>query len=127
MELLLALLAQANEPFSFRFVVQPIMALLLGLRDARLDAKAGSRPYLLSLFERGQPARTRLKEGMRAVALPFAIAVVLDGVVQLLAGDRVRLWHAVVIGILLIGLPYVLARGLGNRALSARRKRRAAG
>lgn len=120
------LLGLANEPFSFRFVVQPALALLLGLRDARLDAAAGKPPYFLSLFVAREQRRDRLREGVRAIAIPLVIAVGLDSVVQYLVAGRVHLWHAVVIGALLIAVPYVGARGLGNRAFAAQRRRRPA-
>jgi hypothetical protein len=125
MEALVALLlGQANAPFSFRFVVQPALALIIGLRDARLDAKAGKPPYFFSLFVERHLRRDRLREGARAIALPLAIAIALDSVVQYLVASRVHLWHAVVVGALLIALPYVTARGFGNRALTASRRRR---
>ena len=82
--------AQVRAPFSFRFVVQPLLAILLGLRDAKLDARAGSRPFLLSLLRGRLDRRERLKEGLRAIAVPFAVAILLDGVVQLLVDGWVR-------------------------------------
>ena len=37
-------------PGSFRFIFQPIVAILLGMRDGLLDARAGRPPYLYSLL-----------------------------------------------------------------------------
>lgn len=122
----LAATAQANEPLSFRYVVQPTIAILLGLRDARLDVLGGRRPYLLSLFEGRTIHRDRLKAGARAVAVPFLVAVAMDAIVQILLDGRFRVGHALVFGSLLIAVPYVAARGIGGRLLAARRRRRIA-
>jgi hypothetical protein len=40
------LLARLSGPGAFRFVLQPLVAVLLGIRDGRADAKAGRPPYL---------------------------------------------------------------------------------
>src|SRR5215510_16070968 len=37
-------------PGRFRFVLQPAVAILLGIRDGLLDARAGRPPYLYSLL-----------------------------------------------------------------------------
>ncbi len=104
-------------PFSARFVVQPLLAILLGLRDAKLDAAAGAPPYVIGLLRSPGGRLERLKEGARAVAKAFAVAVVIDAIVQWLVDGRVGVVSAIATGLLLIGVPYILARGLGNRAL----------
>lgn len=110
-------LASERGPFSARFVIQPLLALLLGLRDAKLDVAAGAPPYVIGLLRSPGDRRERLKEGAIAVAKPFAVSVVLDAIVQWLVAGRVGVLAAFGTGLLLIGVPYVLARGLGNRAL----------
>lgn len=114
------LLALGDAPLSFRFVVQPALALLLGLRDGRMDVRAGRRPFFLCLFEPGR--RNRLTAALRAIAVPFAMAIAADALVQQAVSGRVRIDHAVVIGFLLIAVPYVAARGLSNRAISRSRR-----
>ena len=37
-------------PGRFRFVLQPVVAILLGIRDGLLDARAGRPPYLYNLL-----------------------------------------------------------------------------
>lgn len=110
-------LASGSEPFSARFAVQPLLAVLLGLRDAKLDVASGAPPYVFGLLCGRGSRQERLAEGAKAVAKPFGVAVVLDGIVQFLVDGRVGVVAAIGTGLLLIGVPYVLARGLGNRAL----------
>jgi len=110
-----------DQPFSFRFIVQPLLAILLGLRDGKRDATDGKPPYAFSLLTNRLDRRVLAKEGLRTVALPLMVAIVLDGVVQLLLRHRVVVWRAVVVGVLLIGLPYIASRGLTNRTVGRRK------
>ncbi|MHB8878321.1 MAG: hypothetical protein ACYC8T_31885 [Myxococcaceae bacterium] len=118
------LLVQVHAPFEFRFMVQPLMAILLGLRDAKRDSTAGLPPYALSLLTVRASRKTLLQQGLKTVAAPLGIAIVLDGVVQFLVARHVEVWKAVVVGVLLIGLPYILSRGMGNRLFSRLAHRR---
>jgi hypothetical protein len=98
-----------------RFIIQPVIALILGARLAVADAKAGKEPFFLRLLT-GKHHRMELaKEALTDVLIPFGIAVVLDGVLQYLALGRVRPMAAVVVGATLIFVPFVLARSLTNR------------
>jgi hypothetical protein len=111
-------------PGRFRFVVQPIVAILLGIRDGRLDAKAGRPAYLISVFFTRGERREALKSGAKSFIKPFIVSVVLDIVVQFILFRDVRIWSALVVGTLLIALPYSLARGLTNRIVRWRGRSR---
>lgn len=100
---------------SFRFVLQPIIAILLGIRDGRLDASAHREPFFLSLFTR-QGRRQHLgHELIRAIAIPFTVAIIVDMILQRLITQTNVLWISVLVGTLLVGLPYSGTRGLANR------------
>src|SRR5262249_1737990 len=43
-------LARASAPMKFRFVLQPLMAALVAIRDGRKDARAGRAPYIWALL-----------------------------------------------------------------------------
>jgi hypothetical protein len=116
-----ALFGHAGEPLSFRFVVQPALALLLGFRDGKVDARAGLPPFFFSMFAPGR--RDRLGTALRTVALPLAMAVAMDALVQRAVAGRVDVAEAIVVGFLLIAAPYVVARGLTNRAVRRRTRR----
>ncbi|HEY3446310.1 MAG TPA: hypothetical protein VGK67_08085 [Myxococcales bacterium] len=113
-----------NGPARLRFIIQPLLAILLGLRDSRNDAAEGREPYLLGLvFQKGRKAK--LAEGLKTFSTPLVLAVLLDAVVQYLTLRTVWVWAALVTGLLLIALPYSLARGLGNRAFRSMHRRHA--
>lgn len=104
-----------SGPGRLRFIVQPIVAILLGIRDGRRDAKAGRPPYFFSILVGSQPRRETVANGLTTLSKPLAIAVLLDLVLQYFIFGSVRIWHAVVVGSLLVALPYIAARGLVNR------------
>jgi hypothetical protein len=43
------LLGRIDEPFSFRFILQPVMAVFYAYRDGVKDARAGRPLYVLAL------------------------------------------------------------------------------
>lgn len=113
-----------SGPGRFRFIVQPLVAIILGIRDGRLDAKAGRPAYLISVFFTRGERREALKSGTKSFIKPFVVSVVLDIVVQFFLFRDVRIWSAFVVGTLLIALPYSLARGLTNRFIRWRSRSR---
>jgi len=105
----------------FRFVIQPVLAILLGARDGRNDARSGVSPFLYALLLGSGKRTATLKAGLGAVALPLVIAVALDSILQVYIFDVWRLQWALIVGLCLVGIPYVLSRGITNRIASVRR------
>jgi hypothetical protein len=116
--------AMLSGPGHLRFIIQPIVAILLGLKDARLDVKAGRAPFLLSLFRSKNRAQLA-EQALKQIAVPLAVATSLDAVLQYVIFGRVKVLSAFLIGAVLIALPYALSRALGNRALRRPRARHA--
>ena len=118
MRFLIVAAAAAHAPFSLRFVLQPLLALVLGTRDGRWDAKDHRRPFGSELLVRSGHRSKLVREALGRVAVPLLVSILLDGVVQWLVDGRVVLLDAVAVGTLLVACPYVLARGLSNRVLA---------
>src|SRR5438046_1375824 len=74
------LLARLSGPGAFRVVLQPLVAVLLGIRDGVADAKAGRPPYLWGLLFNAKDREAMLRRGAGAVVKPFVIAIVVDAV-----------------------------------------------
>jgi hypothetical protein len=109
-------------PASFRFILQPLVAAIVGIRDGVSDAKLGVPPYgFVVLFDRERRQQT-VRAGLERTAIPLVVGVVLDMVVQWMLFQRVFLTAAILVGVLLVGLPYIVARGLTNRILRRRYK-----
>jgi hypothetical protein len=109
-----------------RFILQPTVAAILGIRGGRADARAGRPPYLYGLLLHAEHRKEYLRNGLTAIRDIVAIGIVLDAVAQLLIFRQVHPVAALVIGPLLIATPYTIARGLSNR-WARRRPRGTAG
>jgi hypothetical protein len=107
-------------PGRFRFVLQPLVALLLGIRDGMIDARAGRPPYLYNLlFYQGQ-RRELLRSSFDTVVNLILMGILLDSIVQWLILGASYPGAALVIGPVLITIPYVLTRALTNRGIRLR-------
>ena len=109
-------------PGRLRFVLQPLVAILLGIRAGRGDASAGRPPYLFALIAHAQHRRQMLAETAGAIANIVLFGILLDAIAQWLILGVAHPGAALVVGPVLIGLPYALARAFSNRI--ARRKRK---
>jgi hypothetical protein len=98
-----------------RLILQPFLAIVLGVRFGLRDAKVGKRPFFMRLVENERDRGTILKQGLRDAIIPLALSMVLDGILQHMINGRVRPLVAVLVGTLLVFLPFVIARGVTNR------------
>jgi hypothetical protein len=106
-------------PGRLRFILQPSIAIFLGARGGMADARAGRRPYLYGLLAGGVDRKELVRSGWTAIRDLVAMGIVLDAVAQLLIYRQVHPGAALVIGPMLIGLPYAVARALTNRVARA--------
>ena len=98
-----------------RLIIQPVMAILLGVRLGIVDARSEEKPFLRRLMgARGHRAELA-GAAAKSVLIPFTLAVVIDGLLQYITLDRVRPLAAIVMGAILIWLPFSLARSIANR------------
>lgn len=111
-------------PGRLRFVVQPLVAIALGIRDGRLDAAAGRPAYVFAVLFVRERRRQELMSGLRTLTTPVLVAVLMDMILQYFIFGSVRVWQALLVGTALIAVPYVAARGLANRLSRRRRARR---
>src|SRR5262249_19280886 len=77
-------LARASAPMKFRFVLQPLMAALVAIRDGRKDARAGRSPYIWALLGEPRERRARLNRGLNATARIVVLGLVMDVIYQLI-------------------------------------------
>jgi hypothetical protein len=98
-----------------RLVVQPIVAMVLGARLGLSDAREGAAPFVWRLATGAHERRELLKRSLSDVLIPFCIAVIVDSILQHYTLGYVRPGGAFVVGLLLVWLPYAVARALANR------------
>jgi hypothetical protein len=102
-------------PGRFRFVMQPMLAIVLGARGGLADARAGNPPYLSSLLFAVGRRRELLRSGAAAITILLAMGIIMDVLFQLVLYRSVHPAPALVVGSILICAPYTLSRELTTR------------
>lgn len=117
------LLARIQGPFSFRLILQPLVALYFGIRDGIGDFRERKPPYFWALFTEPDHRREMLGHGWKSIGKVFVVAVVLDLVFQYVVFRDFRLIGALIAGLILAVIPYLLVRGPVNRVMRSRNER----
>ena len=81
-------------PGRLRFILQPVTAILLGIRGGLRDAKTGNPPYLFGLLFGAERRRELLRSGVAAIRNLVALGIIMDIVFQLI------IYHSVHPGVL---------------------------
>ena len=116
------LFARLSGPGRLRFIFQPTVAILLGSRDGLKDARMGLPSYLWALafhVEHRREMRTMLASLRELVA----VAIFLDIISQFLIFREIHPGAAILLGPVLIGVPYALPRALSGRIARSKRFR----
>jgi len=100
-----------DGPMSFRFILQPAMAMLAALYDGVRDARAGRSPYLWTILHKPEKRMARLGEGLIATARIMLIGVVIDAIYQWRVLGTFYPTEALLIALALAFIPYLLLRG----------------
>jgi hypothetical protein len=105
------ILERPTEAMSFRFILQPCMAMLAAVKDGIWDARTGRPPYFWTVLSNPPERPALLREGLMATAQIMLLAIAIDAVYQLTVFKTFYPAEAVVIAILLAFIPYMLLRG----------------
>jgi hypothetical protein len=106
-----------DGPMKFRFVLQPVMAMIFAFIAGRKDALAGKPPYFWTLLTAPEHRIDMLKDGWKSVGKVFMLAMVLDVVFQVIALKTVYPGEVVIVAFLLAIVPYLIVRGLVTRLM----------
>ena len=107
------LVGRADGPMSFRFFLQPTMALITAAIDGVRDARSGKPPYAWLMAHSAEPERrAKWREGVTATARILLLGVVMDVIYQwrVFGGFRYPV-ETIVIATLLAFVPYLIFRG----------------
>jgi len=118
------ILARLSGPGRLRFIIQPTVAIILGARGGMKDASAGLPPFLWALLFHREPRRELLRSTLTSIRNLVAIAILLDLISQYLIFEEIHPGAALVVGPVLIAVPYALSRALANRAWRWKHQRR---
>jgi len=113
------LVARPDGPMRFRFILQPLMATIVAIRDGREDARSGRLPYLATVLGNPQERAGRLRHGLNATARIIALGLVMDVIYQAIVFRMFYPDQALVVALVLAFVPYVIIRGATARILRA--------
>ena len=109
------LFGRVSGPMHVRLILQPVMALIFAARAGLRDAKAGRTPYFWALFTADRNRRRLMAEGWKDVGKVFLIAVILDGVYQIITVHWIYPLETLVVAVILAFVPYLFFRGAITR------------
>jgi hypothetical protein len=115
------LLGRIDGPMHLRIFMQPVMAILLAMRDGSRDARAGRGAYGWTVLTDAAQRRYLLQDGWKGISKVFLVACVLDVIYQLIALHGLRPLQTLIVASILAVIPYALLRGPANRIMRRRR------
>lgn len=117
------LFGRLTGPMSFRLIIQPVVATILAIRAGWTDAREGRPIFFWTLAQ--DPAKTRVMLGnlWRIAGKVFLVALVLDGIYQLIVFHWIYPLQALIVATLLALVPCMIVRAVGNRIVTLARRR----
>jgi hypothetical protein len=106
-----------DGPLHLRFYLQPLMAVLLAVRDGIRDARAGRSAYLWTVLTDSSQRRYLLEDGWKGISKVFLLACLLDAIYEWIVWRSLRPLQMLLVAALLSVIPYSLLRGPVNRLM----------
>ncbi len=107
-------------PGRFRFVVQPLVAVILGIRSGVADARRGHPAYLWGMLTKRDLRPELFRSGFITIVNLLLMGILLDSLFQWLVLGSSYPGAALVVGPVLVAAPYGVARALANRCARPR-------
>lgn len=108
-------------PGRFRFILQPLVATILGIRNGLADARAGRPAYVYGVLFDRRLRRELLRSALGTLVNLLLMGILMDSVFQWLILGASYPGAALVVGPVLIVAPYTLARALVRPPASERK------
>ena len=119
------LYGRAGALFTFRLVLQPLVAGVIACRAGLRDAREGRPPYLWSFFKNPAARRSLINNGWKDLARIFSLAIVVDLIYQLVVLRWIYPLETLAVALIVALLPYLILRGLVNRLVQWKARRSA--
>ena len=107
--------SRIGGPMTFRIILQPSMAAFLGVIAALKDARENRPPYFWTLFTDSTQRVDLIRQGWKAIARVFVLAVIMDLIYQLIVLRWIYPLELLIVAAGLAIVPYLLIRGPVNR------------
>jgi hypothetical protein len=109
------LVGRVSGPMKFRLLLQPTIAAIFAIRAGLKDARERKPAYFWAIFTEPALRPELIKEGWLAVGKVFVIAIVIDAIYQYVVFRWFYPGEAIIVGVTLAMIPYLLIRGPVNR------------
>ena len=109
------LIQRPDAPMRFRFILQPLMAAIVAIRDGLKDARSGRSPYVATVLANPRERAGLLREGLNATAKIIALGLVMDVIYQAIMFKTFYPDQALVVALVLATVPYLIMRGVTAR------------
>lgn len=114
-----------DGPLAFRFILQPLVALILGIRAGIADAREGRPAYGWGLVTGNGDRRELIRDGWEDIAKLYTAAVVIDIAYELFVFHWIYPLQSLAVAAVLAIPSYFFVRGLANRLVRSRVARNA--
>jgi hypothetical protein len=109
------LLERRSGPLHLRFVLQPVIALILAVRAGLKDAATNESPYLWIAFREPSRRWECLRSGWKDIGTVFVVALAIDVTYQIVVLSTVHPVQALIVALGLSIVPYIAVRGPTTR------------
>lgn len=113
------LLGRASGPMHVRLVIQPIVATILAIRAGLRDARERKPAFFWTILTSSQEREILLRSGWKDIGKLFVVAMVLDGLYQLVVFRGFYIVQALIVAVVIAVIPYALLRGVVTRLARA--------
>lgn len=114
------LLGRLDGPLHFRFIFQPLMAIVFAIIDGVSDSRMGKPAYLWAIIKNAEHRRELLRDGWKSIGKIFLLATTLDVIYQIKIHEGFHPLETIIVAIFLSIFPYLLFRGPVNRLIHKR-------
>jgi hypothetical protein len=104
-----------HGPMTFRFYLQPSMALIAAIPDGIRDARIGHKSFFWSALWNSSAPRGRLREGLISTARVVLLGLSMDAIYQFKVLHQFYPVEALMMAILLAVIPYFFFRWVIER------------
>ena len=106
-----------DGPLHFRFIFQPLMAIVFAIIDGIKDGRMNKPVYLWAVIVNPEHRTELLRTGWKSVGKIFFLAVVFDIIYQIIIHQGFHPSETLIVAIFLSIIPYLLFRGPVNRLI----------
>ncbi len=109
------LISRLGGPMSFRFLIQPAVAIFFAIRAGINDARQNKPTFLGCALSNPRSWRARMRQSWKDVGTVFIVALILDSIYQVVVHAGIFTLELLITATVLALVPYMVLRDLVSR------------